>query len=47
LAGDLGKHSQANQKADKSLSDMSVEELSSIIDKLDGEKVRLAKDITP
>ena len=47
LAGDLGKHSQANQKADKSLSDMSVEELSSIIDKLDGEKVKLAKDITP
>ena len=47
LAGDLGKHSQANAKADKSLSDMSVEELSSIIDKLDGEKVRLAKDITP
>jgi hypothetical protein len=47
LAGDLGKHSQANQKADKSLSDMSVEELASIIDKLDGEKVRLAKDVTP
>ena len=47
LAGDLGKHSQANAKADKSLSDMSVEELSAIIDKLDGEKVRLAKDVTP
>ena len=47
LAGDLGKHSQANQKADKSLSDMSVEELAAIIDKLDGEKVRLAKDVTP
>ena len=47
LAGDLGKHSQANQKADKSLSDMSVEELASIIDKLDGETVRLAKDVTP
>ena len=47
LAGDLGKHSQANQKADKSLSDMSVEELSAIIDKLDGEKVKLAKDVTP
>jgi len=47
LAGDLGKHSQANAKADKSLSDMSVEELAAIIDKLDGEKVKLAKDITP
>ena len=47
LAGDRGKHSQANQKADKSLSDMSVEELAAIIDKLDGEKVRLAKDVTP
>ena len=47
LAGDLGKHSQANAKSDKSLSDMSVDELASIIDKLDGEKVRLAKDVTP
>ena len=47
LAGDLGKHSQANAKSDKSLSDMSVEELSAIIDKLDGEKVKLAKDVTP
>jgi len=47
LAGDLGKHSQANAKSDKSLSDMSVEELSAIIDKLDGEKIRLAKDVTP
>jgi hypothetical protein len=47
LAGDLGKHSLANTKSDKSLSDMSVEELSTIIDKLDGEKIRLAKDITP
>jgi len=26
---------------------MSVDELASIIDKLDGEKVRLAKDVTP
>ena len=47
LAGDLGKHSLANAKSDKSLSDMSVEELSAIIDKLDGEKIRLAKDVTP
>ena len=47
LAGDLGKHSQANAKSDKSLSDMSVDELASIIDKLDGEKIRLAKDVTP
>ena len=47
LAGDLGKHSQANAKSDKSLSDMSVDELASIIDKLDSEKIRLAKDVTP
>ena len=47
LAGDLGKHSQANSKSDKSLADMSVDELASIIDKLDGEKIKLAKDITP
>jgi len=47
LAGDLGKHSQANARSDKSLSDMSVDELASIIDKLDSEKARVAKDITP
>mgnify|MGYP003142379692 CR=1 FL=1 len=47
LAGDLGKHSQANARSDKSLSDMSVDELASIIDKLDSEKAREAKDITP
>jgi len=47
LAGDIGKHSQANSKSDKSLADMSVDELASIIDKLDGEKIKLAQDITP
>ena len=47
LAGDIGKHSQANSKSDKSLADMSVEELAGIIDKLDGEKIKLAQDITP
>ena len=47
LAGDLGKHSQANSKSDKSLADMSVDELAAVIDKLDGEKIKLAKDITP
>ena len=47
LAGDLGKHSQANARSDKSLADMSVDELANIIDKLDGEKVKLAKDVTP
>ena len=44
LAGDLGEHSQANARSDKSLS---VDELASVIDKLDGEKVKLAKDVTP
>ena len=47
LAGDLGKHSQANTRNDKSLSDMSVEELAGIIDKLEGEAVKQARDITP
>ena len=47
LAGDLGKHSQANARSDKRLADMSVDELASVIDKLDGEKVKLAKDVTP
>ena len=47
LAGDLGKHSQANARNDKSLSDMSVEELSSIITKLEDEAVKQARDVTP
>jgi phage terminase small subunit len=47
LAGDLGKHSQSNARSDKNLADMSVEELASIIDKLDNEKIKLAKDVTP
>ena len=47
LAGDIGKHSQANSKSDKSLADMSVDELASIIDKLDNEKLKLAKDVSP
>ena len=47
LAGDLGKHSLSNSKSDKSLSDMSVDELASIIDRLDSEKVRISKDVTP
>lgn len=47
LAGDIGKHSQANARNDKSLSDMSVEELSSIITKLEDEAVKQARDVTP
>jgi hypothetical protein len=47
LAGDLGKHSQANARADKSLSDMSVDELATIISALDDEKIKVAKDVTP
>ena len=47
LAGDIGKHSQANAKQDKSLSDMSVAELASVIDRLDAEKIKYSKDITP
>ena len=33
--------------SDKSLSDMSPAELASVIDKLDVERIRLAKDVTP
>ena len=44
IAGDF-KAGQGT--SDKSLSDMSPTELASIIDKLDVERLRLAKDVTP
>jgi len=44
IAGDF----KAGQGAsDKSLSDMSPAELASVIDKLDIERIRIAKDVTP
>ena len=47
LAGDIGKHSVANRNQDRSLTEMTPEELSAIIDRWEGEKAALAKDITP
>ena len=47
LAGDIGKHSVANPNLDRSLAEMTREELSAIIDRWEGEKASIAKDITP
>jgi len=46
LAGDIGKHSVANRNQDRSLAEMTPEELSAIIDRWEGEKAALAKDIS-
>ena len=47
LAGDIGKHSQANQKMDGPLCEMSPEQLSAIIGHWEEEWAQVAKDITP
>ena len=47
LAGYIGKHSVVNRNQDRSLAEMTPEELSAIIDRWEGEKAALAKDITP
>jgi len=47
LAGDIGKHSQSQRNYDQNLAEMTPEELSSIIDRWEGEKAAIAKDITP
>ncbi len=47
LAGDIGKHSQSQQNYEQNLAEMTPEELSAIIDKWEGEKAAIAKDITP
>ena len=47
LAKDIGKHSQANQKMDQPLSEMSPEQLAAIIGHWEEERMRIAKDITP
>ena len=46
-AGDIGKHSQTQRNHEQNLAEMTPEELSAIIDRWEGEKVALAKDITP
>ena len=47
LALDIGKHSQSQRNYEQNLAEMTPEELSAIIDRWEGEKAALAKDITP
>ena len=47
LAGDIGKHSQSQRNYEQNLAEMTPEELSAIIDKWEGEKAAIAKDIIP
>ena len=47
LARDIGKHSQSQRNYEQNLAKMTPEELSDIIDRWEGEKAALAKDITP
>ena len=47
LAGDIGKHSQSQRNYEQNLAEMTPEELSAIIDRWEGEKVAIAKDIIP
>ena len=47
LAGDIGKHSQSQRKYEQNLAEITPEELSAIINRWEGEKLAIAKDITP
>ena len=47
LAGDIGKHSLSQRNYEQNLAEMTPAELSDIIDRWEGEKAALAKDITP
>ena len=47
LAGDIGKHSQSQRNYEQNLAEMTPVELSAIINKWEGEKAAIAKDITP
>ena len=47
LAGDIGKHSQSQPNYDQNLAEMTSEDLSAIIDRWQGEKAAIARDITP
>ena len=47
LAGDIGKHSQANQKTDRNLAEMTPDELAAFINHWEGERAKVAKDVTP
>ena len=47
LVGDIGKHLQSQRNYEQNLAEMTTEELSAIIDRWEGERVAVAKDITP
>ncbi|MDP7462872.1 MAG: terminase small subunit [SAR324 cluster bacterium] len=47
LAGDIGKHSQANRNQDRNLAEMTPDELAAFIGHWEGERAKMAKDITP
>ena len=47
LAGDIGKHSQSQRNYGQNLAEMTPEDLSTIIDRWEGEKAAIAKDIIP
>jgi len=47
LAGDIGKHSQSQRNYEQNLAEMTPVELSAIIDRWEGERAAIAKDITP
>lgn len=47
LAGDIGKHSQANRNQDRNLAEMTPEELAAFIGHWEGERAKMAKDVTP
>ena len=46
-AGDIGKHSQSQRNHEQNLAEMTPAELSAIIDRWEGEKAAIAKDIIP
>ena len=46
-AGAIGKHSQSQRNYEQNLAEMTPEELSAVIDRWEGEKAAIAKDITP
>jgi hypothetical protein len=47
LAGDIGKHSHSQLNYEQNLAEMTPDELSTIIDRWEVEKVAIATDITP
>ena len=44
---DIGKHSQSQLNYEQNLAELTPEELSAIIDRWEGEKAAIARDINP